>query len=214
MRLVALLLVVRLDEVDHPVLPRRGVAPLGRVAQPQLIGERLVDGPAARRLVGDLVEDVGQVVDRVNDLADVRLLERLDARVEREDLVVVDRGDPDPVDVVGSVERMAPDVVGRRCEVEAEALEEHHRDVDALFAGRDDAIAEPVEVGLVEPREVELRLAVPGHARPGPRPRLRRHTEMDVDGGQPALELLPAPQPDELLSAMCGFLPSSVCSPA
>jgi len=95
-------------------------------AQAQRIGEGLIHGPAARRLVGDLVEDVGQVVDGVDDLADVGLLERLNAGVEREDLVIDDRGDPDLIDVVGCLERMAHDVVGRGAEVEGPAVEEHH----------------------------------------------------------------------------------------
>jgi hypothetical protein len=67
---VAPLPLVLLDELDHPVLP------LGRVAH-------LGVGRVPRRLVGDLVEHVGQVVDSVDDLPDVGLLERLDPRVER-----------------------------------------------------------------------------------------------------------------------------------
>jgi hypothetical protein len=50
-------------------------------------------------------------VDGVNDLADVGFLERQEAPVEREDLIVDDRGDPDPVDVVGGVEGVALNVV-------------------------------------------------------------------------------------------------------
>jgi len=138
-------------------------------------------------------------VDGVDDLPDVRLLERLDARVQREDLIVDDRGDPDLVDVVGGVERMAVDIVGRRAEVEAEAVEEHHGDVDALVARGDDAVAEPVEVRLIEPGEVEPRLSVRRRARSGPRPRLRRHAQVERAAGGLGPEMLPAPEPDEVV---------------
>jgi hypothetical protein len=57
-------------------------------------------------------------VERIDHLADVRLLDGLDARVERQDLVVDDRADPDPVDVVGGMERVTLDVIGRWAEVQ------------------------------------------------------------------------------------------------
>jgi hypothetical protein len=112
-----------------------------------------------------------------------------------------DRADPDPVDVVGGVEGVTLDVVGRRAEVQAEPVKEHHRHVDASLACGDDAVAEPVEERLVEPVEVELRLAVLGLARTGPRPGLRRHAEVEVAPGGLGLELLPAPEPDEVVAA-------------
>ncbi len=138
-------------------------------------------------------------MDGVDDLPDVRPLERLDVRVEREDLVIDDRGDPDLVDVVGGVERMALDIVRRRAEVKAEAVEEHHRDVDVLVACGDDAVAESVEVSLIEPGEVELRLPVRCRSRSGSRPRLRRHAEVESAAGGLGLEVLPAPEPDEVV---------------
>jgi hypothetical protein len=51
-------------------------------------------------------------VEGVDHLADVGLLQLPDTRRERQDLVVDDRADPDPVDVVGGVEGVALDVVG------------------------------------------------------------------------------------------------------
>ena len=159
-------------------------------------------GGIARRLVRHLVEDVGQVVDGVDDLPDVGLLDLLDAGVEREDLVIDDGGDTDAVDVVGRVERMALDVVGRGREVEAEAFEQHDRDVDARATGDDDAVAETVEVGPVEGREVELWLAIRRHTRAGARPGLRRHAEVDVGRGEVALELFPPPEPDEVVAVV------------
>jgi hypothetical protein len=196
---VALPPLVLPDERDHPVLPAGGVPRLERAGQAQRRGHLLGEAPPARRLVRHLVEHVGQVVDGVDDLAEVRLLERLDARVERELLILDDGGDADPVDIVGGVERMAPDVVRRRAEVEAPALEEHHRDVDARVAGGGDPVAEPREVGRVEPGEVELRLPVGGGARAGARPRLGRHAEVEGAPGGLGLELLPAPEPDEVV---------------
>jgi hypothetical protein len=56
----------------------------------------------------------------VHHPAEVGLLNDLDPRVEREDLVVDDRGERDPVDVVAGVERVALDVVRRRAKVQAQ----------------------------------------------------------------------------------------------
>ncbi len=50
------------------------------------------------------------------------------------------------------------------------------------------------------PRRVELRLAVRCLSRPGPRPRLGGHAEVEVAAGGLGLELLPAPQPDEVVT--------------
>ena len=77
---------VALHELDHVVLPADRIG---------------------NRLVGDLVEDIVEVVHRVDDLADVRLLDVGDRRV-------VERVDPphvsgiDTVDVVVRGERMRP----------------------------------------------------------------------------------------------------------
>jgi hypothetical protein len=145
---------------------------------------------------------LGRLLDGVDDLPDVGLLERLDARVEREDLVIDDRGDPDLVDVVVGAERMALEVVRRRAEVQAEAVEEHHGDVDALVARGGDAVAEAAEVRLVEPGEVEPRLAVRCRSGPGSRPRLRRHAEVESGSGGKGFEVLPAPEPDEVVPVL------------
>jgi hypothetical protein len=121
-------------------------------------------------------------------------------RSSGEDLVVDDRVDPDPVDVVHGVERVAFDVVGRRAEVEGPPFEEHHRDVDASVPRSGSAIAETVQEGLVEAVEIELRLAVLGLARSGPRPWLRGHAEVEVAAGGLEPELLPTPEPDEVVA--------------
>jgi hypothetical protein len=166
MRLVPLLLLVALDGVDHPVLPGSRVAPLGDVREPERLHERGLHVPAARGLVRHLPENVLQVVERVHHLADVRLLQFLDARVEREDVVVDDRADRDSVHVVVAMEGVTFDVVGRRAEVKRPALEEHHGDVHPPLASRDHAPAEPLEERLVEAGEVEPRRAVLRRARP------------------------------------------------
>src|SRR3990172_6973255 len=59
-----------------------------------------------------------------------------------------------------------------------------------------------VEVGRVERREVELQLAVRCRSGPGSRPRLRRHAEMEGAPGGLGLELLPAPEPDEVVAVV------------
>jgi hypothetical protein len=59
-------------------------------------------------------------------------------------------------------ERVAGDVVGHLAMLQAEALEEHHRDVDTAVAGGDGATARPIEIRLVEPREVKRRPSVRG----------------------------------------------------
>src|SRR5688572_32220157 len=97
---------------------------------------------------------------------------------------------------------MTFDVVRRETEVEPEALEEHHRDVDAPVAGPDDVVAQPVEVGRVELREVELRFAVLCRSGPGAGPRLRRHAEVEGAPGDLRPELLPTPHPDKVVAAL------------
>ena len=44
---IAHLPLIPLDDIDHPVLPLGGVAPLGHFAKPQHFGKALVDGSAA-----------------------------------------------------------------------------------------------------------------------------------------------------------------------
>jgi hypothetical protein len=85
MRLVPTFLFVPLHDVDHPVLPLGRVAPLGHLVLPEVSRELEIDLPAPGRLVRDLPQDVGEIVDRVDDLLDVAFLELLDAGVEREE---------------------------------------------------------------------------------------------------------------------------------
>jgi hypothetical protein len=122
-------------------------------------------------------------VQRVDDLADVGLLDHLDLRIERQDLQVIDRRRADPVDVVRRVERMAFDVVGWRAQVQRPAFEEHHADVDAGVAGLDDPFSQPVEERRIEALEAEPRLPVPGEARPRASPGLGGHLQVEVAAG-------------------------------
>jgi hypothetical protein len=61
----------------------------------------------------------------VDHLADIGQLERLDPRIQRENLIVDDRSDANVIDVVGGVERVSLDVVRGRGQVKAETFEEH-----------------------------------------------------------------------------------------
>src|SRR5690349_21354037 len=81
-------------------------------------------------------------------------------------------------------------------------VEEHHRHVDASIPGIDDALAQSIEVGQVELREIELWFAVGGAAATRPRPRLWRHTEMEIPAGCLRLELLPTPEPNEVVPVL------------
>ena len=130
-----------MDEVDHVVLPFRG----GR-----------------NGLVRDLVEHVVEVVDRIDDFADVFLLLRRDRR-DLERVGGVAGSGIDSIDVVAAVERIAI----RRVTVELQRipLKEHDRDVDPAIPGGDDAGAEAVEVGLIEP--VRSNLGLPSVAARG-----------------------------------------------
>src|SRR6266851_10148266 len=100
-----------------------------------------------------------------NDLAQVGLLERVDARVQRQDLVVNDRADRDLVDVVAGVERVTLDIVWRRAQVQGPPFEQHHADVAAHVARGDHPAAEPGEISLVEPGQIKPRPAVRGRPR-------------------------------------------------
>jgi hypothetical protein len=97
---------------------------------------------------------------------------------------------------------MALDVVRRRAEVQAESIEEHHGDVDATVTRGHHAVAEPVEVRLVETGQVEPRLAVGRRAGPGSRPRLGCHAQMEAAAGRLGPEVFPTPEPDEVVPAL------------
>src|SRR6266516_6319842 len=129
----------------------------------------------------------------------VCLLEGLHTRVERKYLIIEDRFDRNVTNIVLTEEWMSLNVIGRRAEVQSPTVEEHHRDIDPLPACRNDALAEPVEVGRVERVKVELRRAIPCVSSACSWPRLRRHTEMETASCSLRLELLPTPEPDEVV---------------
>jgi hypothetical protein len=161
-----------------------------------------VDRPATGGFVRDLPEQVGEVVEGIDHVADVGLLDVLDARVERQYLVVEDGPDGDPIDVVGGVEGMALDMEGRQAQVERPSIEEHYRDVDAAVARRDNAVAQPVEEGVVEPGQIELRLAVGRLFRPDASPGLWPHAEVKLASRRQRPESLPAPEADEVVAVI------------
>src|SRR5215471_15994261 len=97
---------------------------------------------------------------------------------------------------------MPLDVVWRHAEVQGEPIEEHHRDIDARGARSSNARAQPLKIGLVEPSKVELRLAVGGCAGTSARPGLRRRTEVGDAAREIRLEVLPAPEPDEVVPVL------------
>src|SRR5215207_2924375 len=152
-------------------------------------------------LVGDLVEDVVVAADGVDDPADVRLVDPADPRdAKRVDLgkrpVPVQIG-VDVVHVVVVEERMAVRPPRPVLELCAPALEEHHGDVDPAAVGRRHACAEPPEVGWVEAGQVELRQAVEGEPRAGPKPRL--WGDRDVLAALVPSRQLDPPEPDEVV---------------
>jgi hypothetical protein len=89
----------------------------------------------------------------------------------------------------------------RIAEMETEALEEHDRDVNPTLACFEDALVQPIEVGLVELEEVEPASAVVGETRTPSGPRVWSDTI-----GTPGVEVrsklepdvLPPPKPDEI----------------
>ena len=110
-------------------------------------------------------------MNRVDHLSDVPFLKGLDVWVERQDLVIDDRLDPDPIDVIGRVEWMTFDVVRRRAEVKRPAIEEHHGRIDTGIAGSDHALSQSIEECRVEQFEVEFGVAVLGGSGPAADPR-------------------------------------------
>src|SRR6267378_5312962 len=82
------------------------------------------------------------------------------------------------------------------------AVEQHHIDVDALITRGTDAVAQAIEVGLVERRQIEFGLAVFRRAGAGSGPRLRRHAQMETPPRGLRLKLLPAPQSDEVVPVL------------
>jgi hypothetical protein len=57
-------------------------------------------------------------------------------------------------------------------------------------------------MGLIERRQIKFRLAVRCRSGSGARPRLRRHTEVEGPTGGLGLELLPPPEPDEVMAVV------------
>jgi hypothetical protein len=141
-------------------------------------------------------------VQDVDHVTDVRVLDSLDQRVEWQHLQVVDGGRGYAVDVVAGVERVALDVVRCGAEVQGPAVEEHDPDVDARLAGGDHPLPQPLEVAGVQPVEVEPGPAVLGRARTRPDPGLRGHVEVVGAAGRLRSDLLPAPEPDEVVPAV------------
>ena len=123
-------------------------------------------------------------------------------RVEGEHLKIVDRRGGNPVDVVPAVERVALDVIRRWAEVEPPTVEQQHADVDPGRTSCRNPITESAEVALVELIEIESGLSVLGRTRSGSRPRLRRHVEVVVPACCLGPELLPPPEPDEVVAAL------------
>jgi hypothetical protein len=130
----------------------------------------------------------------------IRLLQSLHPRVEREHLIVHDGSDSNAVHVATGVEGMTLDIVWRRAEVEGVPIEEHDAHVETAVTCRDDTLAETPEVSLVEPGQVEFRLAIAGRARPGSDPGLGAHAHVELAAGDLRLEVLPSPQADEVVT--------------
>src|SRR5688572_10220853 len=138
----------------------------------------------------------------VNDLVDVRLLQRPNTRVEREYLIINDRLDRGAIDIVHSVERVTFDMIWRGAEVEGPAVEEHDPNVDALITCGNDPLSKPFKVAFVENIEIELWLSIFRLPRTSSQPGLRRHTQMVAPSSRLRPELLPAPEPDEVVTVL------------
>src|SRR5207249_5158626 len=133
---------VLLDEADHVRLPGN----TGRIAG---------------ILIGDLVEHVVQVVHGVDDFPDVSFLLGGDSRIGQR----VDGLAPTTVgaiDIVRRIERMALPRVAADISLalDAEPIEQHDRRADAALPRPHDTRSYAVEVGLVEPSQVKLRLII------------------------------------------------------
>ena len=127
---------IALDVVDHVVLP-------GGV------------GRAACAFIADLVQDIVEIVDTVDDFADIGFLQGSDLAAGQgmglAALVIAVEVTVDVVDVVGKLVGMTiPGIVVALLALHTPAVEEHDGDIDTLVAGFDDALAHAVEVGLVE----------------------------------------------------------------
>src|SRR5262249_13936823 len=120
--------------------------------------------------------DVVPVVDGIHHLADVGGLDGVYLPVTEAVHGPADGAPVYPsvnaVDVVVGVEGMPPPGPALGCGPAAvgggqpPALEQHHGDVDAKAPRGTRPGPLPLEVGVVEPAQVELRLAIEGHARP------------------------------------------------
>lgn len=150
--------------------PDRMLLGLGSLVILQQADEAVL--PLGRRcvvLVGDLVEHVVEVAESIKDLSGIRLLDGVDLRVlECVDVDGLGHVAAETAHIVVRMERMplpaaGPDLDG--------ALEEHHGNVDAPSTRSFDPAAQPLEVGRVERRQIELGLAVQrlAGARPGVR---------------------------------------------
>jgi len=162
------------------------------------------DPPPPDRLIEQtqLQENVRQIMDRINNLVDVCLLKRLDALIERQNLIIEDRGDPDPVDVVVGMEWMTLDMIRRGAEVDGPTVKEHNGDVDTLIACRNHPLSQAVKIGLIKRLQIELWLVVLRGSWSGSRPWLRGHAEVITAPGGLGLKLLPAPEADEVVTVL------------
>ncbi len=187
--LVGSLIIVH--DVDHVVLPAR------------VLGAAVV-------LVPDLVEHVGELVDRVDHDFDEPLLKLEDCGAgERVHGIVAGLvvGRPvDAVDVVLEVEGMRPPGVvtsdpGLGLRSRAPPLKQHHRHVDAGVHRGGDAVAQALEPRPANAREVEPRATVLRGAGARPFPGNRIEVVIALPPGRPA-RVLPGPQPHERVAVL------------
>jgi len=129
--------------------------------------------------VGYFVQDVIQIVDRIDDLADVCFLNLghgVDGQLmDFQSFAVAIRVAVDAVDVVLRMEGMQlPAVLDP---LHRPALEHHNRDVYAFLTCGLDPLPQSFEIGRIEFRQIELRLAVQGFAVTAALPGMRCHVE-------------------------------------
>src|SRR5262245_49918329 len=98
---------------------------------------------------------------------------------------------------------MPLDLIWGWAKVEAPTIEEHDRDVNAVVPRSAYVVAQPVEVGLIEQVEVELRPGIRCRAGSSPPPRLRGHAQVETASGGLGLELFPTPEPYEVVTMRC-----------